>query len=84
MMKLIFKKDEKNQISVWQLVNGQEIDFSYIDMILCLLECGKLEPPDVGEDFSEAEKKSISSMIEYINSKASETIEAEDQGKQSE
>jgi len=83
-MKLVFKKDERNQIVVHQLVDDQEIDFSYVDMIKALIKSGRMEQPDVGEGFSEAEKKSIASMIEFINSKVSEIIEPVDQAQVSE
>ena len=41
-MKLVFKKDEKSQISVFQSVDGKEIDFSYVEMIKTLINSKEL------------------------------------------
>lgn len=66
-MKLIFRKDEDLKISVVQEVDKQEAEFSYIEMIKHLIDSKKLKPPKVEGDFSDAEKKSIKSMVTYIN-----------------
>jgi hypothetical protein len=74
-MKLIFKKDEKSLISVFQNVDGQEKDFSYVDMIKTLIVSKKLEEPEVLDNFSEAEINSINRMVTCINEAVSTTQE---------
>jgi len=74
-MKLIFKKDEKNQISVVQDVDGTEQDFSYVDMIKALIESKKMEEPEISEGFTEAETTSIKRMVELINKEIEEKEE---------
>lgn len=66
-MKLLFKKDKDQQISVFQEVDGIQQDFSYIEMIKALIESKELKEPDISDGFSDAEIKSIKSMITYIN-----------------
>lgn len=66
-MKLVFKKNEQNEISVVRRIGDKEQDFSYVDMIKALIETKSLEPPDVLGGFSEAEKSSIKSMTSFIN-----------------
>lgn len=70
-MKLIFKKDENHQISVLHQVDGDQQDFSYVDMIKALIESRKLEEPDISEGFTDAETKSINSMVTLINAEIS-------------
>ena len=72
-MKLIFKKDEDSQISVFQYVGGQEIDFSYVDMIKALIEAKEMQEPDISGEFTDAEIKSIKSMVTFINKEISTT-----------
>ena len=78
-MKLIFKKDkdEENQINinVFQIIDGQEQEFSYVDMIKALIESRKMEKPEISEDFADAEVKSIQRMIEFINKEIEEKEE---------
>ena len=66
-MKLVFKKDEKSQISVFQKVADREQDFSYVDMIKALIESKEMEEPEISEGFTDAEIKSINSMVTLIN-----------------
>ncbi len=66
-MKLVFNKDENSQISVSQEVEGKTKDFSYVDMIKNLINEKKLEEPQVDDGFSEAETKSIKTMVDLIN-----------------
>lgn len=75
-MKLVFKKAEDSQISVFQIVNGHEREFSYVDMIQALIESKKMETPDISDGFTEAEVKSIKSMVKYINKSISATKES--------
>jgi hypothetical protein len=76
-MKLIFKKDEDSQISVFQIIDGHEQDFSYVDMIKTLIESRVMEKPDMSGGFTDAEEKSINSMVTFINKEIS-TTEAPD------
>jgi hypothetical protein len=70
-MKLVFKKDEDHQISVFHEVDGKQQDFSYVDMIKALIDSRKLDEPDISEGFTEAEIKSIKSMVAHINKEIS-------------
>lgn len=74
-MKLVFKKNEESQISVFQNVDGSEQDFSYVDMIKALIESRKMEAPEISKGFTEAEIKSINSMVTFINREISTTDE---------
>lgn len=73
MMKLIFKKDNESQISVFQFLDGQEREFSYVDMIKALIKSKQMETPEISGGFTEAEVKSINSMITFINKEISVT-----------
>lgn len=73
MIKLIFKKDKDAQISVFQNVDNQEIDFSYVDMIKALIDSKKMDEPDISDEFTDAEIKSINSMVSFINKEISTT-----------
>jgi len=66
-MKLIFRKDDDSQISVVQDIDGDQQDFSYVDMIKALIESSKMEKPEMSEGFTEAEVESINRMVEFIN-----------------
>jgi len=72
-MKLMFRKGEDSEISVSQSVNGEEQSFVYVDMIKALIESKKMEDPEVSDGFTEAEIKSINSMVEFINKEISAT-----------
>jgi hypothetical protein len=74
-MKLVFKKDKEHRISVLSEVDGKQLDFSYIDMIKALIKSRKLDEPDISEDFTEAETRSIKSMVTRINKQISATDE---------
>ena len=75
-MKLIFRKDKESQISVFQVVEGREEEFCYVEMIKALIESKKMDTPEIStDDFTEAEIKSINSMVEYINKELSTTEE---------
>lgn len=76
-MKLIFKKDKDHQISVFQVIDGKEKEFSYVDMIKTLIESKKMDIPDISEGFTDAEIRSIGSMVQFINRQIS-AIEASD------
>ena len=74
-MKLIFKKDDESQISVFQIIDGQEQEFSYVDMIKALIESKKMEEPEILEGFTVAEVTSIKRMVEFINKEIEEKKE---------
>ncbi len=77
-MKLIFKKDDESQISVFQDIDGKEQDFSYVDMIKALIESREMEEPEISEGgFTDAEVTSIKRMVEFINKEICSTDEAE-------
>ena len=77
-MKLIFKKDSDQQISVFSKMDGIHKDFSYVDMIKNLMDSGELKEPHISEGFSEAEKASIKSMVNFINKEVSSSKESEE------
>lgn len=66
-MKLVFRKNETEQVTVFQSVGGQLMPFSYTVMMKALLSSDSLEPPDIAEGFSTEEAESIVSMIDQIN-----------------
>lgn len=66
-MKLIFRKDENLNISVVQKTAGNEVGFSYVELIKHLIDAKQLKSPKIVGDFSDADKRSIKSMITYIN-----------------
>lgn len=66
-MQIIFRKNEKSEISVTEKVAGKEFDFSYVDMIKTLIASEKMEPPEISGNFSDEEKISINSMVTHIN-----------------
>ena len=66
-MKLIFSKDNNNEISL-QLQRGTTIeDFSYIEMVCQLLERNVFENPDFVGNFSDEERGKIQTMLDKIN-----------------
>jgi hypothetical protein len=70
-MKLVFKKNEKHAISVFQSIDGQEKEFSYVDMVKYLIESRKMDEPEISSGFGQAEIKSINRMVEFINKQIS-------------
>lgn len=76
-MKLVFRKDEDHQIRVFQAANDEQKEFSYVEMIKELVDSNELEEPDISSDFTEAEIKSIRSMVSHINKEIS-VIETHD------
>ncbi len=77
-MKLIFKKDDESNISVVQVIDGDEQKFDYVDMIKALIESKELEEPEIEGGFTDAEEASIKRMVEFINAEVS-TDEDEDE-----
>lgn len=66
-MKIIFRKNDESEISVFQKIDGEEKEFSYIDMIKQLINTKELEEAEIDGEFTEAEIKSINSMVSFIN-----------------
>jgi len=79
-MKLVFSKNDDNQVTVCQETDGQPMPFSYVDMIRALLHEGSLEPPDLNGDFAEPERESINRMVALINKRAIEDAAEEYEG----
>lgn len=73
-MKLVFRKNDQEEITVLQSHDGTERNFVYTDMIKVLLKYGKLEVPFVEGTFTEEEKRSINSMISDINRETKEAM----------
>ena len=66
-MKLIFSKDDNNEISL-QLQRGTTVeDFSYIEMVRQLLEKNVFENPDFVGSFSDEEQGKIQTMLDKIS-----------------
>jgi len=63
----VFKKNENQEIGVYHEVDGKLNDFSYIEMIKYLIKSKKLKQPEISGGFTDAEVKSIKSMITHIN-----------------
>ncbi len=74
----MFKKDDEHQINVYHEVGGTQQDFSYVDMIKALIDTRKLEEPEISGGFTEAEIKSIKSMVTLINKTISTIQEPEE------
>lgn len=66
-MKLTFEKKDPQTIDV--KINHEENiqDFDYVAMLKGLLKCGTLDEAELKGDFSDAEKKSIASMVKHLN-----------------
>ena len=77
-MKLVFRKNDQEEITVLQSFEGDERNFIYTDMIKVLLEDGALEAPVVEGDFTEEEMRSINNMVTEINKVTKETLKASD------
>jgi hypothetical protein len=66
-MKLIFKKDEKQEMSVFIRNGLAEESFSYTVMIKELMEKNLFEESEFEENITEQEKDSIRNMLKKIN-----------------
>lgn len=66
-MKICFKKNDGNEVSVVELEDGKEIEFKYVNMIKKLINKDKLEEPTTQGEFSDAEVESIRRMANLIN-----------------
>lgn len=77
-MKIVFRKNEKHEISVVSKDGDGESEFSYISMIKKLIDNKQLEDPEFDGDFSESEKENVRSMISQINQEAVDFYSGED------
>lgn len=75
-MKLVFRKNDQEEITVIQSFDGDERNFIYTDMIKVLIEKGELEAPVVEGGFTEEEVHSINNMVSEINKVTKETLKA--------
>lgn len=71
-MKICFKKNEENEVSVVQIEDEKEIEFKYVNMIKNLIKKDKLEEPITQGEFSDAEVESIRRMTKLINQEVDE------------
>ena len=77
-MKLVFRKNDEEEISVFESFDGEERTFSYSEMINTLIKSHKLETPETSGDFTDEEKKSINSMVAQINKVLRDTEEPDE------
>ena len=77
-MKLVFRKNDQEEITVLLSSDDDERNFIYTDMIKILLENGELEAPVVEGDFTEEESRSINNMVNEINKVTKETLASTD------
>jgi hypothetical protein len=75
-MKLVFRKNEQEEITLLQSSDGEERNFAYTDMIKALLKDGELEVPVVEGAFTEEEQRSINNMVNDINRETKEAMKA--------
>lgn len=67
-MQIKFIKNDKNKIRVVEVdAAGIEKDFSYVNMMKFIIRERKIEIPEMEGNFSDAEKRSIKSMVYNIN-----------------
>ena len=78
-MKLVFTKNDENEISVLSESTEGRIKFNYVEMIKNLITSKKLDEPTIEGDFSEAEKSSISSMVAHINNEVEDFYREDDE-----
>jgi hypothetical protein len=73
-MKLVFRKNDQEEITIFQLSDGKEQIFVYTNMIKALIKDGKLEEPIVEGAFTEEEMRSIKKMVADINKETEEAM----------
>jgi hypothetical protein len=66
-MKLVFRKNESGEISVFRKEVDAEKPFVYVEMIKELIESRTIDEAEVIGNFSDAERGSISSMTRFIS-----------------
>lgn len=75
-MKLVFRKNDQEEITVLQSCDGDEQAFTYTDMIKALLKDGELEVSVLEGTFTEEEQRSINNMVNEINRETKEAMKA--------
>lgn len=75
-MKLVFRKNDQEEITVLQSFDGNDHAFVYTDMIKALLKDGGLEVPVLEGMFTEEEQRSINNMVNEINRETKEAMKA--------
>jgi hypothetical protein len=75
-MKLVFRKNDQEEITVLQSYDGDEHTFTYTDMIKALLKEGELEVSVLEGTFTEEEQLSINNMVDEINRETKESMKA--------
>jgi hypothetical protein len=71
-MKIRFKKNDENEVSMVEIEDDKEIEFKYVNMIKKLINKDKLEEPTTQGEFSDAEVESIRRMANLINQEVDE------------
>lgn len=75
-MKLVFKKNEAQEVAVTMFKGTAEIQFSYIEMIKALL-AGEPLDRDFDENFAEEEQAQINAVLQEIENTSKENNETE-------
>ena len=75
-MKLVFRKNDQEEITVLQSCNGNDHAFVYTDMIKALLAEGALDAPILEGAFTEEEQRSINNMVNEINRETQDAMKA--------
>ncbi len=75
-MKLLFKKNDDKLTNVFQKIDDEEKEFSYVEMIKALILSKNMEDPEILDGFTDEEIKSIKSMVTFINKQLSTAEEA--------
>ena len=78
-MKLEFRKNDEQEISVMRVDDEGTSDYDYVEMIKTLMQTGALEKPNIVGDFSEAETNSIQNMVKHINEEVAKFYEDEEE-----
>ncbi|MEA5114504.1 MAG: hypothetical protein VB050_10805 [Geobacteraceae bacterium] len=75
-MKLVFRKNDQEEITVLQSCDGDEHAFTYTGMIKALLKDGELEVSVLDGTFTEEEQRSINNMVNEINRETKDAMKA--------
>lgn len=75
-MKLVFRKNDQEEITVLHSCDGNDHAFVYTDMIKALLAEGALEAPVLEGSFTEEEQRSINNMVTEINRETQDALKA--------
>lgn len=78
-MKLIFNKEDKNDISVKIQQGAVAVDFTYTEMIKQLLEDNTIDDTDFG-NLSDDEKENLEEMLNKVSQIFAEEEIEEDEG----